>query len=337
MSVRFPAIDSALDPELIRRFRSDLAAIWAGVGPLGIAVSGGSDSLALLLLANAALDGNVEAASVDHQLRPESTAEAEYVAQICRNIGVEHRILTVTVAAGNVQANARAARYLALAQWHDERGMAALATAHHADDQAETLLMRLNRGSGLSGLAGIRAQSVFSPPSIGGEYELLRPLLSWRKSELEQVVSGCGIAPVKDPSNQDDHYDRVRIRMALAGQDWLDIPALAKSAQLLGEAWSDVEWDAASKRSDNVIEENGSYILRFGYGQLFDIEAILWIIEQLGGSATRAEAARLYGRMETHKTASLAGVLVRRHLYETAPDTHTLMWKFEREPARNTG
>ncbi|MEC7398775.1 MAG: tRNA lysidine(34) synthetase TilS, partial [Pseudomonadota bacterium] len=118
-------------------------------------MSGGPDSLALLLLAQAAFPGMVEAATVDHGLRSESADEARFVAGLCRDRGIPHEILTCAVEAGNMQDRARSARYAALDQWAKEHAIAAIATAHHADDQAETLLMRLNRGSGLSGLSGI--------------------------------------------------------------------------------------------------------------------------------------------------------------------------------------
>ena len=122
----------------------------AGPGAaLGLAVSGGGDSLALLLLAHAALPGRVKAATVDHGLRQESADEADRVARYCAELGVAHTTLTVSVARGNTQEQARKASYAALGDWAKENDLGALATAHQMDDQAETFLMRLNPlGSG---------------------------------------------------------------------------------------------------------------------------------------------------------------------------------------------
>ncbi|HZF46065.1 MAG TPA: tRNA lysidine(34) synthetase TilS, partial [Sphingomonadaceae bacterium] len=217
---------------MIARFAGDLAAIWPEGNRLGLAVSGGPDSLALLLLARGALPDQIEVATVEHGLRPESAREAGMVAELCSAYSIPHRILTVKVARGNVQDKARAARYAALARWMGDRGLGALATAHHADDQAETLLMRLNRGSGVAGLAGVRARGVVP----GTELLLLRPLLGWRRTELAGIVERWGLEPALDPSNEDPKYDRVRIREALRSADWLDVAGVAASASHLAEA-----------------------------------------------------------------------------------------------------
>ena len=103
---------------MIERFARDLASVWSEIeqadAKLGIAVSGGPDSLALLLLARAALPGRVEAATVDHGLRAESAQEADFVARLCGDLGIPHAILPVAVAPGNTQDRARQARYTAL-------------------------------------------------------------------------------------------------------------------------------------------------------------------------------------------------------------------------------
>ena len=148
------------NPALVDRFRTDLDALIELGARFGVAVSGGPDSLALLLLAAAARPGDLEAATVDHGLRPESRAEAEQVADICRAAWASpHSVLAIEwdlPPTSAIQEQARAVRYGALAQWMRERELTALLTAHHLDDQAETLLMRLNRGSGVRGLGGMR-------------------------------------------------------------------------------------------------------------------------------------------------------------------------------------
>src|SRR5690349_11620180 len=137
---RSPAADPP--PELVARFKEALERLWPEGGKLGLAVSGGPDSLAMLSLAEAIIPGLFEVATVDHGLRPESAAECAMVAQVCADRGIRCEVLQVEVGEGNVQARAREVRYEALGEWAGERDLSAVATAHHADDQAETLLMR---------------------------------------------------------------------------------------------------------------------------------------------------------------------------------------------------
>ena len=224
-----------LDDALLDRFRADLDALTPPGERLGVAVSGGPDSLALLLLAAAARPGAVEAATVDHGLRAASRAEAETVAATCAGLGVPHAILAADwpePPATALQEQARAMRYRLLAAWAAERGLDALATAHHADDQAETLIMRLNRGAGVRGLAGIRPRARVP----GADLPLLRPLLDWRRTELARVCADAGLEPAADPSNRDEQYERVRIRRALADSGLLRVKAVARSARHLAEA-----------------------------------------------------------------------------------------------------
>ena len=247
-------------PELIDRFRRDLSTLTGGAPGLGIAVSGGPDSVALLLLAAAACEGVVEAATVDHRLREESAGEAEAVAALCARIGVPHRILTAEAApAGNVQSEARALRYRLLGAWAQERGLRRIATAHHADDQAETLLMRLGRGAGLSGLAAIRRSGPL--PGGDGKVGLIRPLLDWRRSELEAVVAAAGIEAAADPGNVDDRYDRSRTRKLLAATPALDAESLARSAAALAEAEQALQWTARRLAEERIRETEGELTL----------------------------------------------------------------------------
>lgn len=169
-------------------------------------MSGGPDSLALLLLAEAVMPGKVEVATVDHGLRSASASEAAMVAELCAGHGIPHEILPVQVPQGNLQDMARLARYRALHAWATRRGLGAIATAHHADDQAETLIMRLNRASGIAGLAGVRLRTVVP----GADMPLLRPLLGWRRADLGELVKAAGLDAVQDPSNEDLRFDRLK-------------------------------------------------------------------------------------------------------------------------------
>ena len=230
------------DPDVRGRFTADLDGLLELAGlpltaPIGVALSGGPDSVALLLLAAKIGAGPVKAMTVDHGLRTEAAAEAEAAGAVAAALGVPHRIVRVTVApAGEgVQGEARRARYAALHQWAREEGLAAVLTAHHADDQAETLLMRLARGAGLSGLAGIRPCRPIDERDPQGP-KLLRPLLGWRKAELEAIVAAAGIAPARDPSNHDPRFGRTAARSLLAETPWLDPARVAASASHLRDA-----------------------------------------------------------------------------------------------------
>jgi tRNA(Ile)-lysidine synthase len=236
---------AAPSPDLVLRLRGEIEALAKGADRFAVAVSGGPDSLALLLLVRAAFPGRVHAATVDHGLRPASGDEAAAVARLCERLGVPHQILAVQVerAGEGLQAAAREARYAALAGWMIEEGLSVLLTAHHGDDQAETLLMRLNRGSGVAGLAGVRATGPVPYGAAG--LRLCRPLLGWRRAELEAVVAEAGVESAQDPSNGDERFDRARLRRQMAEAPWLDSVALARSAALLGEAESALQWTAA--------------------------------------------------------------------------------------------
>jgi tRNA(Ile)-lysidine synthase len=311
------------DAALVERFRRDLAAVGAAEGPLALAVSGGPDSLALLLLAAAARPGEVEAASVDHRLRPGSGAEANLVARACASLGVPHETLAVTVPTGGagLQAEARHARYEALAAWMSRRGLALLVTAHHADDQAETLLMRLQRGSGVAGLAGVRARGPV--PGSGGRLTVARPLLGWRRAELAAIVAAAGIEAADDPSNSDELFDRVRTRRHLAEAPWLDVAGLARSAAALAEA--DEALHAAASRlfeerwAPPVLDPSGlpSELLR---------RVVLRCLRTVApDAAPRGEqVTALLAGLAEGATATLAGVKC----------TGGATWRFEPAPPR---
>jgi len=287
-----------------------------------VAVSGGPDSLALLLLANAARPGEVFAATVDHGLRPESHDEAQMVASLCEALGVPHEILPVAVGAGNLQAQARKARYRALAGWMTQEGLKLLATAHQADDQAETLMMRLNRGSGVSGLSGVRAQARVPDTDL----QLIRPLLGWRKEELIELLRAVNVDAIDDPSNQDEKFDRVRIRNALASVDWIDVPALAESAAHLADASEALDWAVEQEWERCVSTRDDGLFYLPEAPRAVRLGVLMRAIAELGSEPRGSAAARLLEALELGERGNVGGVLAIHENYG---------WMLRREPPRH--
>lgn len=198
---------------------------------LGLAVSGGGDSMAMLHLAAGwahRFGVGVRVATVDHGLRPESAEEARLVADEAHGLGLSHdTLLWPDQPKGNLQDAARRARYRLLSAWLAETRH--LLLAHTADDQAETLLMRLARGSGVDGLSAMR------PVSERDGMVLVRPLLGERRASLRHYATTLHIPFVDDPSNVDDHFGRVRMRR-LIGQEGLDVDTLGATARRMSRA-----------------------------------------------------------------------------------------------------
>ncbi|UCF21212.1 MAG: tRNA lysidine(34) synthetase TilS [Gemmatimonadota bacterium] len=179
-----------------------------GEAAVTVALSGGVDSvvlLHLLLELQGAWGWRVSAAHFDHRMREGSLREAEWVRRLCQRLGIEHRIGSAHHRPSN-EADARDLRYAFLIEALDELGGGLLATAHQADDQAETVLFRLRRGSGLAGLAGIPERR---PPGI------VRPLLPFWRQEIEAFAQSRGLDYLADPSNLDLSFARNRIRRQL--------------------------------------------------------------------------------------------------------------------------
>lgn len=193
-------------------------------GPVALAVSGGGDSTALMHLfaqwraehpLSSSRDLQDVVFSVDHGLRSEAALEVEVVMKEAHALGFKAVPLKLDDFTGgaSVQARARDARYLAMASEMSELGLTHLLTAHTLDDQAETFLMRLMRGSGIDGLSSILAER----PLFG--VQLMRPLLAISGVALREWLSSKGIEWVEDPSNHDDDYERVRVRRLLSELD----------------------------------------------------------------------------------------------------------------------
>ncbi len=245
------------------------------------------------------------------------------VADLCGQLGVPHAILPVRVEpVGNLQAQARTARYAALGGWMRERGLAALATAHHVEDQAETLVMRLNRASGLAGLAGIRARGTLP----GGTGLVLRPLLTMRRSTLRGIVDAAGIAAVDDASNHDDRFDRARIRKALGQADWIDAEGMAASASYLAEADEALDWAVRLAWDRLVVARPGGFDYRPEAPRVISLRLLAGILESMGEHGQRGSAvARLYDGLSDGRVMSLGSVVARPGRAE---------WHFRQAPAR---
>lgn len=181
------------------------------IARLGLAVSGGGDSLAMLYLAHRA-GLRPDVATVDHGLRAESAAEAAMVAKICADLGLHHTTLHWQNwdQRGNLQDAARRARRTLLATWAQARGLNAVALGHTRDDLAETFLMRLARGAGVDGLAAMRSDWTENGTRF------LRPMLALARADLRSFLRSMGAEWADDPSNEMARFDRVRARKALA-------------------------------------------------------------------------------------------------------------------------
>ncbi|HEU0071964.1 MAG TPA: tRNA lysidine(34) synthetase TilS [Alphaproteobacteria bacterium] len=227
------SIDAAIFAKLIRQ-----ACTMPALPKFAVGVSGGADSMALALLLHdwqKSRRASVTALTVDHGLRPESAAEARQVGEWLAARGIEHHILrweTPPTDGANLQARAREARYDLLAQWCRTNGMDGLFVAHHQDDQAETFMLRLARGSGVDGLAAMRAESQYANVTI------CRPLLGVRKSALVQYLRRRRQPWIEDRSNDNESFARVRMRklMSVLAEEGLTAKRLAATAAHMQDA-----------------------------------------------------------------------------------------------------
>lgn len=278
---------------------------------LGVAVSGGSDSVALLhLLQDWHEEGGpaLRVATVDHGLRPEAGAEAAQVARLCAGLGVAHETLRWDGAAarGNLPDAARRARYRLLAGWARRNGLRDVAIGHTADDVAETFVMRLARRAGVDGLAAMRARWDDSGVTFH------RPMLSLGREGLRDMLRARGAGWADDPTNDDPAYARTRAREALAvlAPLGLGVDALAATALRLREARLALAACARRAAQDIARVEGGDLLLRRdGFADLPDeiarrllLAGIAWMTGRdyppRGAAAvTLLEAARAGRRM----------------------------------------
>ncbi|MGA3064932.1 MAG: tRNA lysidine(34) synthetase TilS [Methylocystis sp.] len=235
---------------------SDPLAPLAGESALLLAVSGGPDSVALMLLAASwprrAAGVKITVATVDHGLRENSRDEALQVRRWAGALGFDHRLLSWEgpKPATRIQETARAARYALLCACAREIAReCAVVTAHHADDQAETILFRLTRGSGVAGLSGMASASTRDG------VRLLRPLLDVPKAALEAICDEAGHPFFRDPANENTRFARARLRAlsATLSAQGLDRGALLRLGGRAARAESALSWCAFNARKTAVL------------------------------------------------------------------------------------
>ncbi|KIC21997.1 tRNA(Ile)-lysidine synthetase [Leisingera sp. ANG-Vp] len=217
--------------------------------------------MALLHLLHECFGGDVQlqAATVDHGLRPEAAEEARSAAAAAAALGISHEVLRWEIGPreGNLQNQAREARYDLLAGWARRHGIPVLALGHTADDQAETVLMRMARASGVTGLSGMAERRTHDGVT------LLRPLLDVTRAELRQFLQSRGVGWSEDPSNEDTRFERVRVRRALAELAPLGLTpeVFAKVASNMTKAREALDWYAFLAARDQAHVQAGAVVL----------------------------------------------------------------------------
>jgi tRNA(Ile)-lysidine synthase len=259
----------------------------------------------------------LHAVTVDHGLRPEAAGEAAYVSQVCAKIGIPHDTLVwdAWCGEGNLQSAARHARYQKMASWAQERGINTIATGHTADDQAETVLMRLARRSGVDGL------SAMSGRTLREGITWVRPLLQTRREVLRNYLARRDIGWVDDPSNKDDRYDRIKARNALELLTPLGIDAevLGEVAENMASARKALDWHTFLAAKHFVTLDAGA--VRIDEAELrlqpdevqrrLLIRAINWVTQ--GYYAPRRGAlANVTASLANGQAATLNGCHIRR-------------------------
>jgi tRNA(Ile)-lysidine synthase len=229
---------------------------------LGVAVSGGGDSMALLNLLHAlcALHGSkLRVVTVDHGLRAAAAAEARMVTDVCAGLGLRHDVLVWDGwdGQGNLQDAARRARYALMADWGRANAIDTIAVGHTADDQAETLLMRLARRAGVDGLAGMKRRLVMEGMTW------VRPLLGATRADLRDYLVQRDIPWIEDPSNEDEVFERIKARKMLdvLAPLGITVEGLSEIADNMYEARKALEWQSFLAARDIIHIDAGAVVV----------------------------------------------------------------------------
>lgn len=300
--------------------RGAIADTLQGHPVIGVAVSGGGDSMALLHLTQQVAAGtgcDIAAVTVDHALRSGSAAEAAQVATYCAAHGIAHETLIWRHQGrrGNLQAAARDARYAMMAQWARDQGIAAILLGHTQDDQAETFLMRLGREAGLDGLSGM------APRMQRDGITWHRPLLGTSRATLRDHLRQAGLGWSDDPSNEDIRFDRIKARQALPALLPLGIDAAGISRVMaqLDEARIALRHMVRDVAHSTIRQEHGDLILDWSalasqpveVQRRCVVDALVW----MSGASyppRREDVAKLIHALQSDGQRTLAGCLIRR-------------------------
>ncbi|WP_081979459.1 tRNA lysidine(34) synthetase TilS [Pseudooceanicola atlanticus] len=249
--------------------------------PIGVAVSGGSDSLALMILMRdwaQEVGADLRVVTVDHGLRAEAAEEAQYVGRIAADLGLSHDILRWQGwdGTGNLQDRARRARYSLMTDWAKENGIEVIALGHTADDQAETFLMRLSREAGADGLAAMQAKR------LQRGITFLRPMLSLHRAELQAFLTRRDLTWVSDPSNDDPRYDRVRARQALQVLEPLGVTvaSLNQVSRNLADIRETLAWYTFVEARQHVRVDHGDIVIPLAAYRTFRPEISRRLLQQ---------------------------------------------------------
>ncbi len=317
-----------------------------------LAVSGGSDSTALLVLAARWAKGSKKrrkrapklvAVTIDHGLRPQAAREAAAVKRLARRLGVAHRTLRWRgkKPKTGLQEAARRARYALLARAAARAGYEHILTAHTLDDQAETVLFRLARGSGLIGLAGM---AYASPLPAGGDTSifLVRPLLHIAKARLVATLKAAGISHAEDPTNRDPRFMRTRLRalMPHLAREGLDARSLARLAARVRRADATIEFAVDAARAalaPGLWPERGPVVFETVRFSDLPAEVALRLLGRAiahAGDEGPVELAKLESLYEALRQARLS---LRRTLAGALITLDSNRLTVERAPARRRG
>lgn len=282
---------------------------------IGIAVSGGGDSMAMLHLASAWADTagvEIHVVTVDHGLRAEAALEAQLVAKVAADLGHSHDTLHWKNwdGSGNLQDSARQARYELISEWAAGRGISQVALGHTVDDVAETFVMRLAREAGVDGLAAMKARRLIDGITF------VRPILRIERDTLRDFLLRHGHQWVDDPSNDDLKFERVRVRRVMQALDTLGIgrDTLATVAHNLASAREALAWQTFMMAKNVVHAEGGCIVIDRKIFRTFHdeiarrllIHALKWVATTRYGPR-RATANRVLGAISQAKVFTLHG------------------------------